>query len=270
MDTAVKTAATGPTAPASSSVPVPCPRTLTRVRAASGRAGYIQRKQIKAMESHAVYYDGTVRNGADSIVQFAYAGNAFDPSRLERVKLDVLRWPTADIRRKFAADDAERILRRRTGVLHNMWMLGTEMDVRVTLPLHPTRLQRLFLEDAAGNSGRRRRGRTSRTGDEHERAVARFRTYVDSLSSSVSLQLALDYYFPRSVLLRATDAAAIDSLHARIECIVSDAKIAAGEMCGCIAAQSIGEPTTQMYAPLAPPASLPLPPSPTCPSSTGH
>lgn len=52
--------------------------------------GYIQRRLIKAMEDLRVAADGTVRNAQNQIVQFAFANDGFDPTRVEKQKLPSL------------------------------------------------------------------------------------------------------------------------------------------------------------------------------------
>ena len=38
--------------------------------------GYIQRRQMKAMEDNRVHYDNTVRNAQNMVLEFAYGGGA--------------------------------------------------------------------------------------------------------------------------------------------------------------------------------------------------
>ena len=49
--------------------------------------GYIQRRQMKAMEDNRVCYDGTVRNAQGAIVQFIYGGDGNDACRVEKLNL---------------------------------------------------------------------------------------------------------------------------------------------------------------------------------------
>jgi len=52
--------------------------------------GYIQRRQIKAMEDMRVAYDGTVRSAHNEVVQFVYGCDGDDPCRLEKQTLAAL------------------------------------------------------------------------------------------------------------------------------------------------------------------------------------
>ena len=49
-------------------------------------SGYVSRKFIKATEDLMINYDGTVRNSTDKILQFNYAGDRYDPMKLEKIK----------------------------------------------------------------------------------------------------------------------------------------------------------------------------------------
>lgn len=57
----------------------------------TSETGYIQRKLIKAMEDAKVNFDMTVRNASGSIIQFMYGEDSIDPIKLEKHHLDYLR-----------------------------------------------------------------------------------------------------------------------------------------------------------------------------------
>ena len=50
----------------------------------TSETGYIQRRLIKAMEDVKVHYDGTVRNEVGTIIQFVYGSDGFDGKSIER------------------------------------------------------------------------------------------------------------------------------------------------------------------------------------------
>ncbi|UCF08217.1 MAG: DNA-directed RNA polymerase subunit A', partial [Thermoplasmata archaeon] len=50
----------------------------------TSRSGYMQRRLINALEDLKVKQDGTVRNTADTIIQFQYGEDGIDPSRSVR------------------------------------------------------------------------------------------------------------------------------------------------------------------------------------------
>jgi DNA-directed RNA polymerase II subunit RPB1 len=58
----------------------------------TSETGYIQRKLIKAMEDAKVNFDYTVRNANGAIVQFLYGDDSIDPIKLEKHHLDYLKF----------------------------------------------------------------------------------------------------------------------------------------------------------------------------------
>ena len=56
----------------------------------TAETGYLQRRLMKALEDLGVRYDWSVRNANDIILQFFYGGDGFDASRLEVQKFDYL------------------------------------------------------------------------------------------------------------------------------------------------------------------------------------
>ena len=58
----------------------------------TSETGYIQRKLIKAMEDAKVNFDMTVRNASGNIVQFMYGEDSIDPIKLEKHHLDYLKY----------------------------------------------------------------------------------------------------------------------------------------------------------------------------------
>lgn len=56
----------------------------------TAESGYISRKFIKATEDLKANYDGTVRNAMGNIVQFTYGDDMFDPTKLEKTKIELI------------------------------------------------------------------------------------------------------------------------------------------------------------------------------------
>lgn len=52
--------------------------------------GYIQRKMMKLLEDLTVKYDLTVRSETNNVVQFAYGGDNFDPKKVESQKFEII------------------------------------------------------------------------------------------------------------------------------------------------------------------------------------
>lgn len=68
--------------------------------------GYIQRRLTKAMESLKVRQDGTVRNAQDYIVEFSYGADHFDASKVEPVKLPIVKMSNEQVKTAFLLPDS--------------------------------------------------------------------------------------------------------------------------------------------------------------------
>jgi len=67
-------------------------------------SGYISRKFIKATEDLVVNYDGTVRNTMDIILQFKYGDDGYDPTKLEKVPITLIRYSDDEMADLYAYD----------------------------------------------------------------------------------------------------------------------------------------------------------------------
>lgn len=63
----------------------------------TSKTGYIQRRIIKGLEDLMVYYDGTVRNNKNVIVQFNYGEDGIDGTKIENQNLELVNMSLSDI-----------------------------------------------------------------------------------------------------------------------------------------------------------------------------
>ncbi|TXT08619.1 hypothetical protein VHUM_02747 [Vanrija humicola] len=70
----------------------------------TAETGYIQRRLVKAMEDLKVGYDGTVRNSSGDIIQFLYGEDGMDGAAMERQNLDIIRLSDDAFERKYRVD----------------------------------------------------------------------------------------------------------------------------------------------------------------------
>jgi DNA-directed RNA polymerase beta' subunit len=71
----------------------------------TSETGYIQRKLVKAMEDTKVYYDLTVRNASGNIIQFLYGEDGADATKVESQTLPYISMSVEEIISKFAITD---------------------------------------------------------------------------------------------------------------------------------------------------------------------
>jgi DNA-directed RNA polymerase beta' subunit len=205
--------------------------------------GYIQRRQTKSMEDHRVAADGTVQNGGGDVVQFSFGGAGWEPTKLERVRVATLRLTVSEVEERYPPALARPALAARTAVLAGCTPLTCRADSleRVALPVDYAQL----VDDLARASPWRAAPWCTR----------RFAAVVDEVlrasdalpCGSPLLRFTLLAAFPTSACV-ALEAGAVRARLAQAADSVRLAQVASGEMVGCIAAQSVGEPTTQMSA----------------------
>ena len=67
----------------------------------TAESGYMQRRLIKALEDLSVKYGGTVRNGVNNIVQFAYGDDGIDPCKLNKQELKLIEYSNEEMSKKY-------------------------------------------------------------------------------------------------------------------------------------------------------------------------
>ena len=206
----------------------------------TSQTGYLQRRMNKSMEDHVVYHDGTVRNSLLDIISFRWGSDGMHPARLERVRLDVLVAAEADLRKTFTGRECEDLIRRRRRVMRvKTSVLMGEVDLRVLLPFHCTRMRQRIERLRKGGAG----GRTEDLLTEDVASERMWALVNEQESDAVAIGLVDVLAWSRVRGLRSDDHAdVVEDVRVRI----ARAGATCGESVGCIAAQSVGEPATQV------------------------
>ncbi|KAH9626354.1 hypothetical protein KSS87_010048 [Heliosperma pusillum] len=250
----------------------------------TSETGYIQRRLVKAMEDIMVKYDGTVRNSLGDVIQFLYGEDGMDAVWIESQKLDSLKMKKSEFdatyRYEFDAENWEpdymlkehvddlKTIREFRNVFDaevqkleaDRFQLATEIaatgDNSWPLPVNLKRLlwnaQKTFKVDSREKS------------DMHPMEIVEA---VDKLQERLKVVPGDDFLSMEAqknatlffnILLRSTLASkrvlkefklnreAFEWVVGEIESRFLQSLVAPGEMIGCVAAQSIGEPATQM------------------------
>jgi len=74
----------------------------------TSETGYIQRRLVKAMEDVMVKYDGTVRNSVGDVIQFLYGEDGMAAEQIENQRLDSLRMNRRQFEEAFRVDEKDR------------------------------------------------------------------------------------------------------------------------------------------------------------------
>ncbi|KAK3699426.1 hypothetical protein QZH41_018587, partial [Actinostola sp. cb2023] len=249
----------------------------------TSETGYIQRRLIKAMEGLSIAYDGTIRNSNNQMIQLRYGEDGMDGVSIEFQNIATMRPSTSAFEKKFHFDlTSERRLRRylqedivreMSGSATVLQELESEFGVlqddrdllrrifpsgnaRVALPVNLNRLiwnaQKTF----------RINSRTST--DLHPlRVIEGVRELSKKLivvpgEDHISKQAQFNATLLFNILLRSTlctkrvaeefhlTSEAFEWLLGEIETRFQHSFGKPGEMVGALAAQSLGEPATQM------------------------
>eukprot|EP00268_Persea_americana_P050154 TRINITY_DN5435_c0_g1_i2.p1 TRINITY_DN5435_c0_g1~~TRINITY_DN5435_c0_g1_i2.p1 ORF type:complete len:1081 (+),score=199.01 TRINITY_DN5435_c0_g1_i2:183-3425(+) len=250
----------------------------------TSETGYIQRRLVKAMEDIMVKYDGTVRNSLGDVIQFLYGEDGMDSVWIESQKLDSLKMKKREFLNvyRYEIDNENwnpgymlpehvedlKTIREFRNVFDaevqkleaDRYQLGTEIattgDNSWPMPVNLKRLiwnaQKTFKVDLR------------RPSDMHPMEIVEA---VDKLQERLKVVPGDDFLSMEAqknatlffnILLRSTFASkrvlkeyrltreAFEWVIGEIESRFLQSLVAPGEMIGCVAAQSIGEPATQM------------------------
>ena len=228
----------------------------------TSKTGYLQRRMVKAMESHRVEHDLSVRDANNNIVEFIYGGDGINPIKLERMHIRAFVLGDEELVAKCVTQTAnielERLQRAECAAIvqirdevrgHRIHFMNPTIDTCVTGPVDPHRVLRLIVCSTKGKC----EGADS---VQHQRVAEDVTALLTGLQQQVSLPLAATANLRLAIALELRTAVVVERLAATkqewtltlqaIQEKVLHAIAEAGEMVGCIAAQSIGEPATQL------------------------
>ena len=214
--------------------------------------GYIQRRLMKTMEDQHIEYDGTVRNVTGSIVQFHYGEDGVDTVCVEDQSCDLVLKTLENIYSEYALTPADvnpflkeavnetpdlvdELIADRDLLFHK-----TFRHKRTDTLQAPVNIARLIAKYANPHSTK-----TDLTPKYVVSAITRF---VNEFPNNRNFHILLRYYLApkKSIVIHRLSQALFDELMRDIRFRYIQAQVHTGEMVGALAAQSIGEPTTQL------------------------
>jgi DNA-directed RNA polymerase II subunit RPB1 len=220
-------------------------------------SGYIQRKLVKALEDLMVRYDGTVRNSDDDIVQFLYGEDGLDGACVEAQKLDYIQMTVSEL------EDTYRYDFHKPTSSFRKWLCPKQFDMFHT-ETSQNKLEReyeiildLLRELREGLIFPEQAGLNPITVVERTEELLRKLIVVPG-NERLTVEAQSNATIMFHNLVRSTLASkrvlreykltpeAFEWLLVEIENRFHLSQVNPGEMIGTIAAQSLGEPTTQM------------------------
>ena len=242
----------------------------------TAETGYIQRKLIKALEDIRVCYDGTVRNANNMLIQCVYGGDGFDASFLETQSMfflnygmdrmthefgysindDIRKYLTPQARHEFEKSDHRSLDTEFETIVYYHQYLKNNVSARLLQPetRSPINFKRMIINTC------QQFGLTNLVlADIDPCYIA---TQVDKLRKKLVVDRIPSVNFVSTVILNSLMAiymsskqliikykfnkVAFDHLVELIYLTFIKSLINPGENVGVVAAQSLGEPTTQM------------------------
>jgi len=211
--------------------------------------GYVQRRLIKAMESIMVNYDGTVRNQSADIIQFHYGEDGYAGESVEFQSIISLKLSDQDFEFacKYQTDEFsielehewQQLCQDRID-LRQIYPHGD--DSQIVLPCNIERLiwnvKKLFQINKQTQSDLL----PTEILDKVERLIQS----TTKTNQIMKILLRSSLCTRQIIQIHRLTFDAFNTLCGEIETRIHRAEISPGEMVGVLAAQSIGEPTTQM------------------------
>jgi DNA-directed RNA polymerase II subunit RPB1 len=245
----------------------------------TSQTGYIQRRLIKSLEDLKLCYDGTVRNNKNKIIQFSYGDDNFDPIKVENQKMPLPQMTVEQIYSHFQIptdetdDDVVSVNYTKAAIkrmkkqmpqliIDTQAMVEYMIQARADLVKHvfnhsdnttihiPVNFKRI-ITNVADQLRYQKNSMVNITPLETYNLIKDNLKSLDMLgfgAPSKLFKLAYYYYLsPKTLLaIHRFNRKGLEVLCAKINAEYKNALCNPGEMVGLVAAQSIGEPTTQM------------------------
>ena len=232
--------------------------------------GYVQRQLVKSMEDLMVTYDYSVRNSSGAIVQFIYGDDGMDATFVESQPLLITKLDLDEINQRFHFDgdtDWNKLLKpsivskltkdnKYTEILqdnfktilnHREYLItkifNNDPENNIIFPVH---IQRIVENETGGKNSK-----TNISPIEILKGNAKLikKCYVTkTFKNNKIFEILIDIHLSPKILIKEKHITKeeYNKIVQIIEDKFNDSKISPGEMVGALAAQSIGEPATQM------------------------
>ena len=214
--------------------------------------GYIQRRLMKSMEDQHVEHDGTVRNVTGSVIQFLYGEDGVDTVAVESQTCELALMTLENIYKEYALtpDDVNPFLTGSVNETPDMveeLIADREMFVRSVFRfrkndtvLAPVHLKRLITKYENPYS--------TKTDLTPAYVVSALNGFIKEFPYNKVFHTLLRYYLApkKAIVTYRLSQKLFDELMRDIRYRYIKSQTHAGEMVGALAAQSIGEPTTQL------------------------
>ena len=245
----------------------------------TSQTGYIQRRLIKGMEDIKVEYDMTVRNNKKKIIQFVYGEDNINSMKIENQKLPLPKMSIEEIYSHFQIPDDDKtnkiftttytkktvtrfkkqkkeLIKRTSNLIEYMIDKRSELvkhvfknqdSIVIRIPVHFKRI----MNNLQNNLNIQQNFMVDITPLETLELIDHYYSLLEHNEMFLPSELfKIAWYYYLSVkdllMIRRFNKKSIILLLERLKHCYNKSIIHPGEMVGIVAAQSIGEPTTQM------------------------
>ena len=234
----------------------------------TSETGYIQRKVMKLMEDLKVNYDYSVRNASGAIIQFIYGDDGMDATFVESQPLEIIKLSTEDIIKNYYFDDNTnwsfilndelindvkksskvfgdsllKILEHKEYLLNEIFKLR-DIENNIFYPIHIKRI--------TSNVCKKKEKKSDISPleilEQNEELKEKLKI-TNNFENNKMIHILIDIHLhPKNLIMNyKIQKSEYEIIIAEIEKNYETSKISPGEMVGALAAQSIGEPATQM------------------------
>jgi DNA-directed RNA polymerase beta' subunit len=227
--------------------------------------GYIQRQLIKSMEDLIVHHDGTVRDANNNIVQYHYGEDGINPIKIETQALSIGALSEEEINKEFGMREVdwstvlldgivreaeeEPIAEFVSNLLYDQRMMVEGVFQKKTLDsgkvFAPVNLARMIL-NVKVRFGLKPTNRTDLTPGVVLKGIERILTYTHTYHKIWAALLRFHLAPHKLIVKERFTKEAFEVLMELIVATHMKAWVQPGDQVGIVAAQSIGEPATQL------------------------
>ena len=237
----------------------------------TSQTGYIQRKLVKSMEDLIVTFDYSVRSSSGEIVQFVYGNDGMDAICIESQPLVLTKLSIDEIKQRFYCDEKTDWKDKLTGPIyekmkneeyqtilnesylkllnHREYLISIvfsgDPENNINYPIH---FKRLITTICGSNRKKKPSDISPLTILAKNKKLSKSLYVNDIFRNNKILEILIDIYLHPKHLIDTyfITNEEYNSISKEVTEIFNNSKISPGEMVGAIAAQSIGEPATQM------------------------
>ncbi len=249
----------------------------------TAESGYVQRKLIKSTEDFMVNYDGTVRNAVGRIQQFIYGESGADTVKQYEYKFNIMEMSNTEVadKFKFTKDELKQVknfsdadnekyykfmLEVRDKLRHTQMKSTNEYKTLATNYMLPVNINRI-INNIKNNS--EKKGSVNLDAEfiiklidrilenkntrlycltDEEMANPSCVKYLDDQMSKTAFKYALHESIgpKKSIIIHKFSKEQLEEIAQEVISSFNKSIVEPGEMVGIIAAQSLGEPVTQL------------------------